>query len=193
VADLYDLTRISEQTVKGNYSMTQRSGFTPSLSLLSLAFVFFTGGAVAQNSAREQLIGTWNVVLVDNVRPDGSRIRLYGPNPRGIAMFDADGHYSLQIMSEGRPKFAANDKSKGTPEEYKAAIQGSNCHFGRYRVDELDHTVTLHVENATFSNWEGADLKLPFTVAGDESKLTIPHPTTGGGDVVGEVLLKRAR
>ena len=179
--------------VTGNYSMTQRSGFTPFVSLLSLAFLFFTGSAVAQNSAREQLVGTWNVVLVDNVRPDGSRIQLYGPNPRGIAMFDADGHYALQIMSEGRPNFAANDKSKGTPEEYKAAIQGSNCHSGRYSVDELDHTVTLHVENATFSNWEGTDLKLPFAVTGDESKITIPHPTTGGSDVVGEVLLKRAR
>ena len=173
--------------------MTRRKALTHAMLLLPLTFVFYAERAVAQNATREQLVGTWNVVLVDNVRPDGGRIQLYGPNPRGIAMFDADGHYSLQIMSEGRPKFAANDKSKGTPEEYKAAIQGSNCHSGRYSVDELDHTVTLHVENATFSNWEGTDLKLPFTVAGDESKITIPHPTTGGGDVVGEVLLKRAR
>jgi hypothetical protein len=174
--------------------MTRRNALTRSmLLLLPIAFMFCAERAVAQKATKEQLVGTWNVVLVDNVRSDGSRIQLYGPNPRGIAMFDADGHYALQIMSEGRPKFAANDKSKGTAEEYKAAIQGSNCHSGRYTVDELDHTVTLHVENATFSNWEGTDLKWPITVAGDESKITIPHPTTGGGDVVGEVLLKRAR
>jgi hypothetical protein len=192
VADLYDLTTIFELTMTRNHSMTRRKGFAPSMSLLSLAFVLFAGNAIA-NSAQQQLVGTWTIVVVDNVRPDGSRIQLYGPNPQGIAMFDADGHYSLQIMSEHRPRFSANDKSKGTPEEYKAAIQGSNCHYGTYTVNELDHTVTLHVEHATFSNWEGTDLKWPVTLSGDESKFTIPHPTTGGADVVGEVALKRAR
>jgi Lipocalin-like domain len=172
--------------------MTRRNGCTLVASL-SFALLFFASPALAQKPLREQLVGTWRIVLVDNVRADGSRINLYGPNPQGIAMFDAEGHYSLQIMSDGRPKFSANDKSKGTAEEYKAAVQGSNCHFGRYSVDETSHTITLHVEHATFSNWEGTDLKWPLTLTGDESKITIPHPTTGGADVTGEVGLKRAR
>ena len=173
--------------------MTRRKAFTRSLSLLPLALVLFGGTAMAQKTSLEQLVGTWTIVLVDNVLPDGGRVHLYGSNPQGIVMFDAGGHYSLQIMSDGRPKFAASDKSKGTPEEYKAAVQGSNCHFGRYTVDERDHTVTLHVEHATFSNWEGTELKLPFTLSGDQSKLIIPHPTTGGPNVTGEVGLKRIR
>jgi hypothetical protein len=177
--------------------MTRRNGLLRGASL-SLALWYLAGPALAQKPVKEQpmkeqLVGTWAIVLVDNVRADGSRINLYGPNPRGIAMFDAEGHYSLQIMSEGRPKFAANDKSKGTSEEYKATVQGSNCHFGRYTVDEANHSVTLHVEHATFSNWEGTDLTWPLTLTGDESKITIPHPTTGGADVTGEVGLKRAR
>ena len=172
--------------------MTRRNGFTLVASL-SFALLFLAGPALAQKPIKEQLVGTWAIVLVDNVRADGSRINLYGPNPQGIAMFDAEGHYSLQIMSEGRPKFSANDKSKGTAEEYKAAVQGSNCHFGRYTVDETSHTITLHVEHATFSNWEGTDLKWPLALTGDEFKITIPHPTTGGADVTGEVGLKRAR
>ena len=159
----------------------------------SLALALFAGEATAQKKGQEQLLGTWTLVLVDNVLPDGGRVHLYGPNPHGIMTFDAGGHYSLQIMSDARPKFAANDKSKGTPEEYKAAAQGSNCHFGRYTVDELDHSVTLHVENATFSNWEGTELKWPFTVAGDESKFIVPHPTTGGPGVTGEIAWKRVR
>jgi hypothetical protein len=80
---------------------------------------------------------------VDNVLPDGSRVQLYGPNPQGIAKFDANGRYSMQIMRDGRPKFAANYKGKGTPEEYKTSVQGSNCHFGTCTVNETDHTVTL--------------------------------------------------
>jgi hypothetical protein len=192
VADLYDLTEIIEPAMTRRNSMTRCNGFTLVASL-SFALLFLAGPALAQKSVKEQLVGTWTIVLVDNVRADGSRINLYGPNPHGIAMFDADGHYSLQIMSDGRPKFSANDKSKGTPEEYKATVQGSNCHFGRYAVDETSHTITLHVEHATFSNWEGTDLKWPLSLTGDESKITIPHPTTGGADVTGEVGLKRAR
>jgi hypothetical protein len=110
-----------------------------------------TTAAVGQElGAPEELVGTWSLVAVDNVETDGTRIHLYGSNPYGLLVFDRDGHYSLQIMSDGRPKFAANDKTRGTPEEYKAAIQGSNCHFGRYMVNNADHTITLHVEQATF-------------------------------------------
>ncbi len=139
----------------------------------------------------DRITGTWSVIAVDNVSRNGERSGLYGPHPHGVVMFDTDGHYSLQIMSDGRPRFSANDKSKGTPEEYKAAVQGSNCHFGRYVVNEANHSVTLHVEHATFSNWEGADLTWPISFKGKDLTFTIPHPTTGGPDVVGEVVVRR--
>jgi Lipocalin-like domain len=149
--------------------------------------------AAAQNANQNnQFIGTWQLALVDNVSPDGTRVHLYGPDPHGILVFDAGGRYSLQIMSADRPKFAANDKSKGTAEEYRAAVQGSNCHFGRYAVNEHDHTVTFNVEHATFSNWEGTTQILPFEI--DESKnikFILAHPTTGGPGVTGEVVWKR--
>jgi Lipocalin-like domain len=171
--------------------MTQHKPLTFTVSLLLLAVATFTGRATAQKTAKEQLVGTWTLVLVDNVLPDGSRVQLYGPNPQGIAMFDASGRYSMQIMRDGRPKFAANDKSKGTPEEYEAAVQGSNCHFGTYTVNETDHTVTFHIEHATFPNWEGTERISPFTLIGDEFKVIIAHPTTGGPNVTGEVVWKR--
>jgi hypothetical protein len=164
-----------------------------SLALLFLAFTAFTGKATAQKATQEKLIGTWTLVLVDNVLPDGSRVQLYGPNPQGIAMFDASGHYSMLILRDGRPKFAANDKGQGTPEEYKAAVQGSNCHFGTYTVNQTDHIVTFHIEHATFPNWEGTERESPFTLMGDEFKFTVAHPTTGGPNVTGEVAWKRVR
>jgi hypothetical protein len=149
--------------------------------------------ALAQDASQNnQLIGTWQLTIVDNVSPDGTRVHLYGPDPQGVLMFDAGGHYSLQIMRAERPKFAANDKFKGTAEEYSAAVQGSNCHFGRYAVNEHDHTVTFYVEHATYSNWEGKPQILPFQI--DEYKnikFIVPQPTTGGPGVVGEVTWKR--
>ena len=172
--------------------MLRRKVLALAMSPLVLMVVLLAGEAAAQQATQQRLVGTWTIVLADNVLPDGSRLPLYGASPQGIAMFDAAGYYSLQIMSDRRPKFAAGDKSRGTAEEYKAAVQGSNCHFGKYTVNDADHTITLHVEHATFSNWEGTDLRLPFALVGSELKLTIPHPTSGGANVTGEVVLRRA-
>jgi hypothetical protein len=173
--------------------MTRHKAFTFSISLLLLALTLFAGKATAQKTGKEQLVGTWTLVLVDNVLPDGSRVHLYGPNPQGIVMFDASGRYSMQILRDDRPKFASNDKSKGTPEEYKAAVQGSNSHFDRYTINETDHTVTFYIEHASFPNWEGTERKSSFTFTGDEFKYTVAHPTTGGPNVTGEVAWKRVR
>src|SRR3954469_12533913 len=68
-------------------------------------------------SGMNSLAGTYTLLLVDNIKTDGSRVHLYGDKPQGILMLDNSGHYCLQILSDGRPKFAAADKSKGTDEE----------------------------------------------------------------------------
>jgi lipocalin-like protein len=156
----------------------------------SLAGAAVGAAHAADGPLQSKLAGSWQVSVVDNVSSTGARNHLYGDRPYGMATFDGKGHYSLLIMSEGRLKFAAGDKSKGTAEEYKAAIQGTNCHFGSYAVDEARRTVTLHVEGATFTNWEGRDLTFPISIDADEVTFTIPNPTTGA-NVTGEVRAKR--
>jgi len=162
--------------------------------LLLLATALRTGdaaGAPESPTPKNPLLGTWTLVLVDNVLPDGSRVQLYGPNPHGRLMFDAAGRYSLLIVSAGRPPFASNDKSQGTPDEYRAAVQGSNAHFGSSSINEAERTITFRIEHASFPNWEGTEQKRSFTLAGDHLKYTVRAPTTGGG-AVGEVEWKRA-
>lgn len=149
-----------------------------------------TKASASKKSPIYKLAGTWTLVLVDNILPDGSRVELYGPSPQGILMFDAQGNYSLQILRANRVKFAANDKGQGTPEEYKAAVQGSNTHFGKYTVDESAGTITFYIEHASYPNWEGTEQKRLFTITNDELKYTVPTPTTGAG-ATGEVVWKR--
>jgi Lipocalin-like domain len=166
-------------------------------SKLALSIVFITLLTVDTFFAHAQtpssaLLGTWKVVLVDNIQLDGTRVQPYGPNPQGILTFDSAGNYALQIMRADRPKFAANDKSKGTPEEYAAAVQGTNTHFGRYSISEDGHFITFHIEHASFPNWEGTDQKRSFTLIGDDLTYTVPTPTTGA-KATGEVKWKRAR
>jgi len=145
----------------------------------------------AQNDVmKPNIAGTYTLLLVDNIKPDGSRIHLYGDAPKGILMFDAAGNYSLQILSATRPKFGSGDKSKGTDDENRRAIQGSNTHFGRYSVDAAKHTITFMIDHASFPNWEGTTQVRPFEFDGKVFKYTVPSPTTGGA-VTGEVVWKK--
>jgi hypothetical protein len=160
------------------------------LGLLFCLALCMISAAAQQPTGAAPLSGTWSLVLVDNILPDGSRVHLYGDNPQGLLTFDAAGHYALQIFRAGRPRFAANDKSKGTPEENQAAVQGSNAHFGAYTVDEKNHTVTFSIEHASFPNWEGTKQVRAFTLIGNRFKYIVPTPTTGGS-ATGEVEWQR--
>jgi hypothetical protein len=139
---------------------------------------------------KEQLVGTWIMVSNDTIFPDGKRIHTFGPNPQGMLIFDAGGRYSLQACRPDRPKFASNQRDKGTPEENQAVVQGCNPHWGKYTVDEKDRVINFQIEHALFPNWEGIQQKRPFTITGDELKYAVPAANTGG---VSEVVWKRAR
>ncbi|RZI40008.1 hypothetical protein EGT07_26065 [Herbaspirillum sp. HC18] len=158
--------------------------------------LFLLGGgampfeAIGQGkSLRQQLIGTWNYVSVDIVRPDGSRTPLFGPSPQGRVVFDSNGNYILTTSRAGLPKFASGDRNQGTNEEYRAIVQGSIAHFGKYEVNETDKTITFHIESSTFPNWSGTSQKRPFSITGDELKWVTPSASSGGS---AEVVLKRA-
>lgn len=133
-----------------------------------------------QKTLNEQLIGTWKIVSVQNARPDGSVIQLFGSNPRGIAVFDAHGHTVIVLMRSDRPKFAANNRDLGTPEENSATVRGTHAYFGTYSVNEADKTLTFHVESNTFPNQEGIDTIRFISIKGDEFRWTTPAPSVGG-------------
>lgn len=145
--------------------------------------------AFAQNA--NPLLGTWTLVSVNDERPDGSKVPLLGSDPQGILMFDAVGHYSLQICNTGRPKFAANDRMKGTAEENEAAVHGCNPHWGRYSVNEAGKTIAFMIDHALYTNWEATEQKRSFTLSGDELRYFIPNPSEGGANPV--VIWKHAK
>ena len=96
----------------------------------------------------------------------------------------------LLIARPGLPKFAANKRDAGTPEENKAVLAGSLAFFETYSVSEADQAITLLVEASTFPNWIGTNQKRSFTLAGDEMKWTNRTPAIGA-EVV-EVVWRRA-
>ena len=164
-------------------------------TITALAMIVGTALSVPNVGAQQkpltkQLVGTWKYAAVDVVRPDGTRVPLYGPNPRGVASFDDGGHYILLTARASLPKFASNDRTKGTPEEYRSVVDGSIAHFGTYTVNEADKTITFHIETSTYPNWDGTQQKRPFSIIGDT--LTWRTPASSGGGTA-EVILKRAK
>lgn len=171
--------------------MKQMHIFAPTImALLFLGIALQSTDAIGQPTLNEQLTGAWTYVSVDIVRPDGSRTPMYGPNPQGLVIFDGHGHYALVNSRIDLPKYASNDRMHGTAEEYKAVVQGSIAHFGRYTINVAEKTITFHIDTSTFPNWNGVEQRRPFVLSGDDLKWTTPAASGGGS---GEIALKRAK
>ena len=159
-----------------------------------LGLGLFTGAAAGQASkaAKAQFVGTWALVSIQYVRPDGRKIEPFGPNAKGMLVFDATGHFATQAMSSDRPKFASDNRMIGTPEEYKAVSQGVVAYFGTYTVDEAHRIVTLHIERSSFPNWEGTDQKRVFSFVNDELHYTAASSTANPAESA-QLVWKRIR
>jgi hypothetical protein len=136
------------------------------------------------------LTGVWSLVRCDNVYPDGRRVELYGPDPQGQWIIDATGNYSMMIVRAMRGTFAAGDKSKGTPDEYRAAALDFNAHFGHLSVEGMK--LHVHIDRASFPNWDGRDSTTSFTINNNELTYIVNAPSSGAAEgAKGEVVWRR--
>lgn len=159
------------------------------VALFCLGLALPAGDAFGQTA--KDFAELWTIVSADKVNQDGSEGEpAFGPNPKGFLVFDSSGHYELQIISAGLPKFSSNNRMRGTAEENKAVAQGMVAHFGKYSVNQADLTVTFYIERSSFPNLEGTEQRLPFTMTGDQLNFSLVT-TQGGGSV--EAVWKRAK
>lgn len=131
--------------------------------------------------------GTWTLADAYEIHADGTRSTNYGEHPHGLLIVDAAGRYSLQIFRPDRPKFAAGDKRRGTPEEYRAAVLGSSTHTGRVRVDDAAHTLAFAIDDASYPNWQGQVQVREFSYMDDTLRYAVPASASGDGTVAWSV------
>src|ERR1700730_13455066 len=154
------------------------------ISTLVVGLGMLPGGAIAQQkSIKDQIVGTWTLLLSDNIKDDGTHVPVYGPNPEGTVIFTSDGHYSLQIFRHGRPAFASKDRLKGTADESKGAGQGMSSPFGTYAIGQAGKAITLRIEASSFPNWEGTVQKRPVTAITDDVLTWNPPAPSAAGYV----------
>jgi hypothetical protein len=154
--------------------------------ILALLVAPFLSAAAQSDS----IVGTWILVAADKQLPDGTRVADYGPNPHGIVIFTADGHYSVQIYRDERLKFASGDKLNGTPEEYKAASLGMSVHFGRYSVDPAKGTIAFHIERSSVPNADGTTQIRPYELKDYTLSWKVPARKDGSIPIT---VLRRAK
>jgi hypothetical protein len=147
---------------------------------------------LAQAQSTTKLSGIWSLVSVENTQADGSKTLPYGKDPVGMLVFHDDGSYAIQILKANRPKVAANDKNKATPEENAAMVQGNNSHFGRYKVNAENSTIFFYIDHAFYTNWEGTLQERTYTLEGDLLKYAVTN-TTNGGAITATVAWRRKK
>ena len=85
--------------------------------------------------------------------------------------------------------------TEGTPEEYKAALEGNNADYGRYTVNEADHSVTFYMDHASHPELEGSSHTRYYTLKGNTLIYTTLRLKRDGGNesTYGEVVLERMK
>jgi hypothetical protein len=161
-------------------------------AITALGFALLPDSAISQQkSLSEQLVGTWTVVSWEQTTKDGSKLQRFGPNPKGVNFFDANGHFFIMFARPDLPKIASNNASTMTAEEAKAIASGSIAYFGTYTLDETTKILTLRVESSSRPNQLGIDQKRAITsLTADELKYTNLTAITGSNI---NIAFKRAK
>jgi hypothetical protein len=155
-----------------------------SLSVITaLGLALLPGSALAQQkSLKEQLVGTWTLVSVVNIRPDGTKFDPTDGKALGLMMYDGNSNFSFLNIRSDIPKLASNNRQKGTTDEYKAVAEGVLSYFGRYSIDEAGKFLIQHVESSSFPNFNGADRKWSIAFSGEELTLASQVAAAGGSN-----------
>src|ERR1700731_542691 len=69
-----------------------------------LALGLYAGAATAQNTLKQQLIGTWDFVVAEVTAPDGKKSFPFGEVPKGILIFTPDGRFAQIHVAADAPK-----------------------------------------------------------------------------------------
>ena len=142
-------------------------------------FAILLAGSLSASAQTDSIVGTWVLTAADKLLPDGTRIPDYGSNPHGLAIFTADGYYSIQVYRAERLKFSTGDKFNGTPEEYEDASLSMSVLFGRYSVDPVKGTITLHIDRSSVPNLDDTTQVRPYELKGDTLSWKVPARKDG--------------
>ena len=136
-----------------------------------------------------RLIGTWELRSREDHAADGTR-RVdpgLGPDPVGLLVYDARGHFAAQFMKRDRDGGATPVVAKGPALNNSRARDGYDAYFGAYTVDDARGTVTQRLVGALSAENVGQTLTRAMAVDGDELVIQL-ETTSMDGEPITRVL-----
>lgn len=140
-----------------------------------------------------KLVGAWTLVDYTTSDLDGARVdRPLGPGARGVLVYTADGHMSVQIASLGRALYAADELHGGTSAERALAAARYLAYAGRFEVGS-EGVVTHLADISLYPNWAGRPIRRRATLRDDLLTLRLVEPiTVDGGMRTGRLTWRRS-
>jgi hypothetical protein len=142
---------------------------------LRLPFVFLASIVLSAAAVRAQqsapaappLAGTWTLVSVEDLSPEGQATRV--PNARGLLVLDGAGLVFEAVVRGDRTRPTEDTKALTEAQRVFALYGGF---WGRYKVDAAARTMTARAEGALSPSVMGHDVTRSFALNGDRLTLT---------------------
>jgi Lipocalin-like domain len=172
------------------------------------------GPAPATRTAREQMLGSWELQTRTVRRASGEVVNdaVLGEKPIGRLFYDASGHMALQMMRQGREQAIGGGTAPGDAASARVRL-GYDAYFGTFTVDadaaaadaavieaadgadgaEVRGTVTHHVQGSLFPEDLGKDFTRRFRVKGDTFELSFTSRAADGPEITRTLVFRRSR
>jgi hypothetical protein len=138
--------------------------------------------STSEQQVLAELLGTWTLVALEVIGPDGTVSHPLGAAPRGQLIYDDAGRMSAQLVRSDEPRFASDDNQRASAAEAASAWRGFIGYFGTFSIDAQAGTVTHHVEGAWFPNM--ADMDQVRSVRIERDRLLLEGQTPMGRAVI---------
>src|SRR3974390_172977 len=160
--------------------------------LISFVFTPPTSTAIAQQrSLKDKIIGTWKVVALESLRPNGQVVNAWmGLHPTGLLIYQPNGFMAVQFMADPRPTFSKNPLTMPPPyDEFRNAFFGYYSYWGTYPMNDTGDGV---VDNVLGSEHPGeVGLRYPRSVSIEGTNLVVTTPPYKEGLALPHDLLGR--
>ena len=163
------------------------------LSVALFAALLVVAVHSAELTDRERLVGSWDLVSLENRGANGKNFYPFGEHPIGRITYTPDGMMTAQIMRGERQPFRTADLYSGTVEEKAAAYDSYIAYYGTFTVDPTTHTVKHQVTGSLFPNWIGGEQMRFYAIHGDDLILTTKPFHAQGTEVTAHVVWHHAK
>lgn len=137
----------------------------------------------------DRFLGSWRLGSIFIRRPGGTLDYPFGRDARGVLTYNADGRMSVGVWASDRRAFAVDDQREGTGQENAAAMASIIGYFGTFTVDTKARSVSHHVGQAFYPNWNATTQTRFYTFDQSDRRLTLKTPPIPLGGKTGTIVV----